>query len=411
MKNILILSKDVLRKDYLGCYGGRRPTPHIDKLASEGTLFSNYYSSAPSTAMAVSSMFTGQNPYQMGRSDYVEVEQFGAGRTMFSVFEQKGYETHVVWPAVFQDITLKYTKVFDSATNVHNLPDVSVIIPGHYETISSFNGMSATKGIDVFFKELQLIVEKATKPLFIWMHCPHVLVPRAAYGSDIDLFDELVGRIHSFFEGDIFLTGDHGHMNLEKGISCYGFHLYEPAIAIPLITPNYFEKKRIDEIVSASQLMEIVLEQKVTPKKYIYCDSQYFQQSNRKLMVRSGDFKYIYNKLDGSEELYDLNRDAQENVNLLSATVYDPDRWKDYPVEEIYYYDRWEEAQTIYEDLKREKNRIWNQGSRGLSILKDINRIRRQGVAKWARRTLRLGFHTSRVSPGRWGSKVRYGQK
>ena len=77
MENILLISKEVLRKDYLSCYGSKvHYTPNIDKLAEKGTIFMNCYTTAPSTAMAVTSMFSGLNPYELDRGYYVEVEQF-----------------------------------------------------------------------------------------------------------------------------------------------------------------------------------------------------------------------------------------------------------------------------------------------------------------------------------------------
>ena len=45
MKNsIIFFGIDSLRSDHLGCYGYNRNTsPHIDKLASEGSLFLNNF--------------------------------------------------------------------------------------------------------------------------------------------------------------------------------------------------------------------------------------------------------------------------------------------------------------------------------------------------------------------------------
>ena len=71
MKNKILISKEILRIDYLSCYGGQLwSTPNIDDLASKGTIFKRHYTSAPSTAMSISSMFTGKYPYQLNRKIY-----------------------------------------------------------------------------------------------------------------------------------------------------------------------------------------------------------------------------------------------------------------------------------------------------------------------------------------------------
>ena len=98
MENILLLSKEILRKDYLGCYGGKRfKTPNIDRLAETGTIFTNYYTAAPSTAMAITCMFSGLNAYGLDSLSYTGVDPFTQAPTLFSALEGKGYETHVIW--------------------------------------------------------------------------------------------------------------------------------------------------------------------------------------------------------------------------------------------------------------------------------------------------------------------------
>jgi arylsulfatase A-like enzyme len=61
--NVILISIDTLRADHLGCYGYKRATsPHIDKLATEGILFSNHIAAAPATLISHASMFTSLNP-------------------------------------------------------------------------------------------------------------------------------------------------------------------------------------------------------------------------------------------------------------------------------------------------------------------------------------------------------------
>ena len=45
IRNVLLISMDTTRSDYLSCYGfPRKTTPNIDKLTKEGVLFENSFS-------------------------------------------------------------------------------------------------------------------------------------------------------------------------------------------------------------------------------------------------------------------------------------------------------------------------------------------------------------------------------
>jgi len=58
---ILFLDIDTLRPDHLGCYGYHRNTsPNIDRLASEGIRFNNYYASDAPCLPSRASLVTGQ---------------------------------------------------------------------------------------------------------------------------------------------------------------------------------------------------------------------------------------------------------------------------------------------------------------------------------------------------------------
>ncbi|MFC1864255.1 sulfatase-like hydrolase/transferase [Chloroflexota bacterium] len=367
MGNILLISKEILRKDYIGCYGGKHfDTPNIDKLAEKGTIFTNYYTAAPSTAMAVTCMFTGLNAYELDRRSYTEVEQFTQVPTLFSVLEEGGYETHVIWPQYQEHMTWKYSKIFDSGTKIHNLPSVATHIlaishVGRDNTVVVENPEDTITNMK-FYQEMMEVIKAARKPVFIWMHCPHVFNPRTCVGSDIDLFDELVGKLMDSFDGNIYLTADHGGMLGEKGAFGYGFSVYEGVANIPLITP-FLGRKVVDEPTSSIQLKSIILEDRIYPQEYVYSDTQYYEQPLRRLMIRKGDFKYIYNKKNKTEELYDLRYDPNENINLLFKERREPDRKLIYLLNQIYYYPRWDEAERICFELREQKDRIWRSGN------------------------------------------------
>jgi hypothetical protein len=65
--NVLLITADTTRADFLGCYG--RPngrTPHVDRLASEGALFERRITAAPLTLHSHASIFTANYRYVRG---------------------------------------------------------------------------------------------------------------------------------------------------------------------------------------------------------------------------------------------------------------------------------------------------------------------------------------------------------
>ncbi len=60
LPNIILLVMDAGRADHLSCYGYERPTsPHIDQIATEGTLYEKAISAAVWTVPSHASLFTG----------------------------------------------------------------------------------------------------------------------------------------------------------------------------------------------------------------------------------------------------------------------------------------------------------------------------------------------------------------
>ncbi|MHC4481130.1 MAG: sulfatase-like hydrolase/transferase, partial [Planctomycetota bacterium] len=58
---ILYYDIDTLRPDHLGCYGyGRDTSPNIDRIAAEGTLFTNYYTTDAPCLPSRAALFLGR---------------------------------------------------------------------------------------------------------------------------------------------------------------------------------------------------------------------------------------------------------------------------------------------------------------------------------------------------------------
>lgn len=91
--NIVLIVLDAVRQDHLSCYGySRATTPHIDRLAAEGVLFENAYSTSCWTIPSHASLFTGLYPSQHGVS--LEHRTFHTQhQTLAEFLDGQGYET------------------------------------------------------------------------------------------------------------------------------------------------------------------------------------------------------------------------------------------------------------------------------------------------------------------------------
>ena len=190
MQNKILITKDALRRDYLSCYGGRYwKTQNIDELAKKGTIFLRHYTPAPSTAMAVTSMFSGNYPHKLNRKEYMEVEQY-TGETLFDIFSNQGFQSYVIWPFEWDEAAWKYSKVFPEDVNIVSMKEISEGISRDSNTNIKPDENLSQKTIERIILELKDIISKESNS-FVWLHLPHVIKGRQSYGSDIDLFDQI----------------------------------------------------------------------------------------------------------------------------------------------------------------------------------------------------------------------------
>ena len=166
----------------------------------------------------------------------------------------------------------------------------------------------------------------------------------------------------SFFQDEnIFLSADHGNMNGLKGKIGYGFDVYDKSIKIPFVSPRINDLSVCETQISNINVFELIFNRKIVESRISFSDSTYYAQPNRKLAVIFGKYRYIYNKISKTEELYDVEWDPYQQFNLFSDTVYDVDRKKTTPACEYYFYPYWDDLPEIRMRLRAEKNKIWRE--------------------------------------------------
>lgn len=371
MKNansVILVSKDVLGTFYLPVYGNKYwqgKTPNIDELAAKGTVFNRHYTAAPSSAMSYFSMWTSVYAHETNRKDYLPIKVKESYQSNFDKITSLGFDSHIIWDSKWMTTAKLYSECYGSHVTFNDLYEIRQPVGSHqqHKKPVECNEETVKETIGRIKNEIEKITSGDQK-VFIWMHLPHVLRGRNTYGSDIDVFDQIIGVVRQYFiDENIFISSDHGNMNGTHGKIGYGFDVNEASSRIPLISPRINELKTVDFPTSTVDLFDIIFNRVLKKRDIVYSDSAYYCQLNRKLAIISGRYKYIYSRRGHTEELYDVVFDPEETVNLITDHKYDTDRHLSCPTAEMYFYPYWDELPAIREMLRNECKKIWREGT------------------------------------------------
>lgn len=98
--NVVLIYADDLGWGDLGCYGGKLSTPQLDRMAAEGTRFTNFYSANPVCSPSRAALLTGRYPTRVGvPSVFFPQNTDGLNEdetTLANVLKSRGYKTHCV---------------------------------------------------------------------------------------------------------------------------------------------------------------------------------------------------------------------------------------------------------------------------------------------------------------------------
>ena len=177
--NLVLISIDTLRPDHLGYNGATHPTsPRLDKLASEGVVFSNAVSVAGWTLPAMATIFTGHYPKDHGAVDFHWTLDSSLP-TLATILRARGYDTYGFVSHIMLTPTYGMGDGFSTF-------DFSVLNVGHPHEV-----MTSQKLIEIARQGMRNLKE----PYFVWVHFfdPHFAYlehPQYDFGKrDIDRYD------------------------------------------------------------------------------------------------------------------------------------------------------------------------------------------------------------------------------
>jgi arylsulfatase A-like enzyme len=243
--SILLVTVDSLRPEALGCYGNASGlTPHIDRIAGEGALYTEARTVAPLTVPAVASILTGLYPIRHSVRDNLGMPLPAEARTLAELASEAGYETAAFVGATILDRGLGLHQGFDFYDQPA-LPSTVSLTVHHPErpALQVVGDVAAWLG-----------GREHSRPFLLWVHLfdPHAPYspPRGAleraqgnpYLGEVAAVDEAIGELRQALDERgllehtvVVIAGVHGESLGQHGEATHGALCYDSTLRVPLV--------------------------------------------------------------------------------------------------------------------------------------------------------------------------------
>ncbi len=339
--NVLFITMDTTRADHIGCYGHpTNVTPNINKIASEGVLFEQCVSAAPSTLASHASIFTSLFPFVHGARNNIGYRLGESNKTLAEILSERGFAT----------------SAFVSAAPLHRRSGIDQGF-ALFQDADTDNMLVGAKTCD---RAIRWLRENSDKRFFSWIHFfdPHFPYEAPAdfevntsnpYLREIAYMDSQIGRLtdelkrlNVYDNTIIVLVADHGESLGQHNEMTHLYFVYDTTIHVPLIVRAgglLPENVRVSEpvrTVDIAPTLLSLLKQKPLPvsqgvnlqpliagEQESLNASAYAETIAGKISLgtsilrslRMGKWKYIHAP---QVELYDLSNDPGEIKNLAA---------------------------------------------------------------------------------------------
>lgn len=334
--SIALVTIDTLRADHLGCYGGEIPTPNLDQLAREGSLFLDATAQSPLTLPSHCSILTGTTPLYHGVRDngrYQLPEQID---TLAEILKRVGYST----------------AAFVGGVPVHSRFGLSQGFDTYDEEF--LRSMAERKAVEVVTAAGDWLKKQEGEAFFVWIHLfdPHTPYEPPepfssqygdTYAGEVAYVDHALRDLLLSLGDDVLtvVTSDHGEGLGEHGEDTHALFIYDSTLSVPLIFrgPGVPPGMIVREQARSIDIVPTILELVGQPDKCTACQGKrlvalmrgedveseasyaesYFPRLNlgwsELRSLRREGWKYI---AAPEPELYDLRSDPGELKNLAT---------------------------------------------------------------------------------------------
>ncbi len=244
--NVLLITIDTLRADYLGCYGRTSvSTPNIDALAAGGVRFTQAIAQVPLTAPSHASILTGTYPQVHKIRDMGGFVLDESVPTLASILSHAGFETAAFVGSAVLGHYYGLNRGFATYGDGMKADEDAKKLPG---VVAEVRGEVVTQ------RARQWLEQAASKRFFLWVHYydPHfpydppepfrTRYAKDLYGGEVAYADAQVGSLLKALEEHrvrertlVVLMADHGESLGDHGEYTHGVFLYDSTVHIPLI--------------------------------------------------------------------------------------------------------------------------------------------------------------------------------
>ncbi len=368
--NVLLISADTTRADYLACYGNPViRTPNIDRLAAEGTRFAQCTASTPSTLPSHASIMTGSYPFVHGARDNASFRLESENQTLAEIMKQGGYATHAQVAAIVMDARHGLSQGFDTYGEVGSAPLAGTETgePSEDDSADAKRLMSMTRierqADQIARQGIELLRRNQGQPFFVFLHFFDPHLPYRApkrfteefpdpYMAEIAFVDEQLGKVLAAIDelglADktlVVLLSDHGEGRGQHGERTHSFFLYDTTLRVPLVMrcPGRIPAGRVVESqvrlidvmptilavvglegtaqIQGASLLPLIADPSKAPALPCYADTMTARETlgySALRALRVDGWKYI---LSPKPELYHVAEDKLELYNLVHAEV------------------------------------------------------------------------------------------
>lgn len=357
-RDVLLVTIDTLRADYLGCYGRSSiRTPELDALAARGILFENAIVQVPLTTPSHASIFTGYYPQTHGLRDMGGFVLNAEVPTLAEQLAAAGYRTAAFVGAAVLNRRYGLNRGFQVYNDDMGSQSEEEKLPGVVAEVRA--EVVVNRALDW----LQSLPQE--ERFFLWVHVydPHFPYdpPEAfrgpdPYAGEVEYVDGQIGRVltalrDSNRERDtlVVVMSDHGEGLGDHGEMTHGVFLYDVTMRVPLIVsgPGIPAGGQVAQQVRSIDIKPTILEflglgvnpdldglsllpllRDGTPVRthYSYMETLYPKTQMRWSELRGMRTDRWKLVIAPQPELYDLSSDPGESSNVLHQHPAEADR-------------------------------------------------------------------------------------